>query len=703
MPSKWLRVRYNKQHCLLSDVLPYEVPISFSNKFFYEFVVRNRISVKGKCLIWQKGTAVLDRIIHLLFGLPVNPDRLGDVADFVGSRLVEFRQYKLGSGSRPKPGRFNTPFVYRMKHKENEFRELCIPHPLDQLKVVEFYDRCKELILYYSSVSSFSIRAPAKMTKFVFFRDDLHRKSRTTDVSAIEVVRRESESFKSFFVYWRYSNIYKFFESYRYHRCEKKYNKLTRLDISKCFDSIYTHSIGWAILGKEAQKQSLSESNTTFSGQFDKLMRQMNGGETNGIIIGPEFSRIFAEIILQAVDVDLERTLRNGSNPLRHKIDYEIFRYVDDYFIFYNEESCRKSILDQLQIVLRKYKLYLNFAKEVSYEKPLITELTIAKNKISDLLEGGICFFISPAENGDEKTNPRASIRLHANSLITSFKSIVSECRVAYRDVLNYTFAVIERRCDSEFKDLCSLPADALSESQVVRSLANLIEFVFFVYSVSPRVNTTIRLCLILRTIHQFISLRELSERAVESINKKLFDNLSFILRKEKSEEEVQVETLYLLVELRELGRDYWLEQHVLADYLGLGRTSSRTEKKIRARSLNYFTISVALFYMKEKVRYTELRRDIVAAALDKIRLHAETKEQDAELVYLLFDLLSCPYVPESDKLEALDLFGVTDKSLATGIVRYIEIGGSIRGWFTNWKNFDFGKELYAKRSNEVY
>ena len=43
----------------------------------------------------------------------------------------------------------------------------------------------------------------------------------------------------------------------------------------------------------------------SFENKIDSLMRHTNFGETNGIIVGAEFSRIFAEIILQQIDIDL--------------------------------------------------------------------------------------------------------------------------------------------------------------------------------------------------------------------------------------------------------------------------------------------------------------------------------------------------------------------------------------------------------------
>lgn len=78
------------------------------------------------------------------------------------------------------------------------------------------------------------------------------------------------------------------------------------------------------------------DSDKTFGGQFDILMQNLNYGETNGIIIGPEFSRIFAELILQRIDLNVMYYLRDNrdSKRLEFKTDYEIFRYVDDFFVF---------------------------------------------------------------------------------------------------------------------------------------------------------------------------------------------------------------------------------------------------------------------------------------------------------------------------------------------------------------------------------
>ena len=52
---------------------------------------------------------------------------------------------------------------------------------------------------------------------------------------------------------------------------------------------------------------------------------------------------------------------------------------------------------------------------------------------------------------------------------------------------------------------------------------------------------------------------------------------------------------------------------------------------------------------------------------------------------------------------QALEKFGIKDTGLAEEIIMFSDDAGKTQLWFTNWRNFDFGKELDAKRSQEVY
>jgi len=703
MPRKRKNLKYKKERAILSDVLPYETPVTFTNRHFYEFVLNNHIEFKNGCLFWKKEGKLLDNLIHLMFSLPENTNRIKVVSRNLGEDIVDFNCYNFcHKGGKPKPSIALVPFEYKISHKRNEFRGLSIPHPRNQMEVVEFYDSCKEMIMYYCSISPFCIRKPAKLAKYKFHKDRTHYEKLAEDSPLIEEKNREYESLRSFFVYEKYSNIYKFYESYQHHRCEKKYNKLLKLDISKCFDSIYTHSLSWALLGKDSVKENISGSNKTFAGRFDDLMQRMNHKETNGIIIGPEFSRIFAELILQSIDTSVEEKLELSSPSIKHKIDYEMFRYVDDYFIFYNEDDHREVIVDQLQHALKDFKLHLNSAKALHYEKPIITEISMAKQQIAVLIEESLKYNLEKVEdeNGDIVT--KGSIYINTNRLITQFKTIIKECDVEYKDMLNYALATTENKCDKILKNYNKTTTSLRSHQKLINAILSILEFVFFIYAVSPRVNTTIRLCRILRIFCKFMSSSTVDYESKHLVYKFIYDNVCFIIKKNKSDEYTQVETLYLLVALSELGKDYWLEQDLLASYFNFYKNTDTNEFE-SSHGLNYFSYTVLLFYMAEKVRYKELREFVIKQIEEEFNSKKVTKYKDAELTMLLFDMTSCPYVPKDSKRKLLALYGIDTKVDQDAIIDYRNKHGGRQLWFTTWHDFDFGLELDTKQSQEVY
>jgi hypothetical protein len=671
------RIKYKKERVILSDILPFENPIIFSNRQFYRFLIANKIVYESgeKRIKWEKTDLVLEAIVKLLFGLP---------GTAIANNTIKVKDLTT------------IPFAYKISHKEADFRALSIVHPRNQIALVEFYDRYKEMILYYCGISPFSIRKPDRVARYIYYKDRLHRESKTGLEShgIIEESGKEYENLKSFFVYRKYSNIYKFYESYSFHRCEKKYNELLKFDVTRCFDSIYTHTIVWALLNKDIVKDNnIPSSKGTFGGRFDGLMQDLNNGETNGIVIGPEFSRIFAEIILQRIDRNVIEILKKEG--LFHKDHYEIFRYVDDYFVFFNETSTRDRILKEYRLQLMEYKLHVNESKIVRYAKPIITEITIAKQRIVDLLDKYLVYKIeNTADDGDAK----GSIHVSSNRLITKFKTIIKETEVEYKDVLNYTLAVVEQKTYRILRDYKRLnETQSESEEDLINAILEILDLSFFLYSVSPRVNITIKLCRILRRVTEFLKVRGNANVDHKHLAfKSIYDNVSFILRKNKASEPTQVETLQLLIALAEIGKEYWLDDRVLRLYFGIGQDD---RGKLRVlRRLNYFSIVVLLFYMKNKTRYKELRLCLQDHILEKfLEVREDNRGKNAELVLLLFDVLACPNLPEDFKCEVLSMNGVTEKMVQRDII------GREENWFTRWTDFDFGGALDAKRSREVY
>lgn len=690
MKKKTKRIKYKKERVILSDILPFEVPVTYSNRHLHKFIIENEIEFirdgEFNSITWKKEDEALNQIVRLLFSITSDIQLIDECF-----RLKEKHVKTI-------------PFSYKISHKENDFRELTIVHPQNQLAIIDFYEEYRQVILNYCGISSYSIRKPDKVARFTYYKDKVHNENLTKaeDQESIEANDREYENLKTFFVYKKYSNIHKFYESYRYHRCEKKYQKLFKFDISKCFDSIYTHSVTWALLNKTIVKDAMNSSKKTFGGRFDTLMQNLNYGETNGIVIGPEFSRIFAEIILQRIDKNIEIELRE-KKKLIHKVDYEIFRYVDDYFVFYNSELAREAVIKTVRLQLKEYKLYLNDAKTVLYEKPIITEITIGKQRVSDLLNKYLVYKIEKTLSVQieddievEEEEISGGIYVSSNRLITKFKTIIRETKIEYKDILNYTLALIERKMIKILKDYKKIEAAKKDEKTLAKAILEILDFTFFLYAVYPRVNTTIRLCRILRGITEFLNERSNINVDFKHLTfKKIYDNVYFTLDKNKSIEHTQVETLYLLIALGQLGKEYWLDADTLRKYLCIEKNEVNLSYE---GNMNYFVIVVSLFYMRNKKRYNLLREFIKSHIKDRfISVSPSNMKRSAELVFLLFDCLSCPYLDLPFKKQLLVLHGIETHALQEAIIK------KRKHWFTKWQDFDFGKELDAKHSQEVY
>jgi len=689
MAKRRVALTHRKQRSVLTDMLPFEVPPTFSNRGFYRFLRDHSVEIERGQLRWVCDTTALDDAIRLIFGIKVGTEIATDtIKEWGGTktrRSVPIKKCKMDT----------IPFNFRVAHNLDG-RILSVVHPRNQVAVASFYAAHNALIIYHTSISEFSIRHPVSVSRYAYFKDKLHE-DRLDAATGIEEEDKEYEQLGSYFVYKKYSNIHRFFESYKYHRSEKKYDKMVQIDISKCFDSIYTHSLPWAVLGKDQTKFSLDASKGTFGGNFDALMQSLNHKETNGIVIGPEFSRIFAEIILQSVDAELLSRLSKGAN-LTHKVDYEVFRYVDDFFIFYNEESTQLKIFETLQDVLKSKKLSINTAKIKHYQKPIITEITIAKERISTLLNTEISPICEEEPLADPAKPPKQKLvcAINANRLIIRYKAAIKETGVTYGDLLNYTFAIAENKIDKLFKSYSSCDKTGHDRKRLAGALLAIMEFAFFVYSASPKVNHTIRLCRMITTSVGFLHAQGLPYELKHLLFKYVHDNVMQQLEKNTMNVHREVESLYLLISLSQIGREYWLPETVLLKHFLITKDEATGEYQ-RADFMNHFSITILLSYIKGKIRYSKLKAFIegqITAKLDYMRAHCPN---DTEALIMLLDLIVCPYISTATKDAIGQIFGLD----AMGLTSIQAVNDH---WFTAWGDkFDLGRELDAKRSREVY
>lgn len=129
---------------------------------------------------------------------------------------------------------------------------------------------------------------------------------------------------------------------------------LVRTDIAQCFPSIYSHTVPWALVGKTAAKDNWS-SHEWYNRIESRLCNSMNG-ETRGILIGPHTSNVLSEVILCAVDYELQC--------------WDYLRMIDDYECYVDSEEDANRFLLCLSNSLKKYGLAINPRKTTISQLP---------------------------------------------------------------------------------------------------------------------------------------------------------------------------------------------------------------------------------------------------------------------------------------------------------------------------------------------
>ena len=117
-------------------------------------------------------------------------------------------------------------------------------------------------------------------------------------------------------------------------------------DITNCYGSIYTHTVAWALMGKENAKQKRQKPGL-LGNTIDNYLQGMQYGQTNGIPQGSALSDFIAEIVLAYADKELDEKLKALGIS-----DYKIIRYRDDYRIYSNSKEEIEKIAFHLQDVL---------------------------------------------------------------------------------------------------------------------------------------------------------------------------------------------------------------------------------------------------------------------------------------------------------------------------------------------------------------
>ncbi|RII93622.1 RNA-directed DNA polymerase [Clavibacter michiganensis] len=648
---------------LMSDVAPFELPPNVSNVGFYAIATLHNLRW-DKTLSWKARNAFVDHFAVLLANRTATNNIFIDPTG--RANLKTGKTWRI-------------PLRFPIRKAGGDRRNLSFPHALNQIQMISFYETYASSLLFACSRSSFSLRRPEKVSRFTFTDDPTHRRTRSRRPKGIESVYREHETFTSYFRYGRYTNINKFYESAEFHRLEARFSYQRRLDITRCFESLYTHSLDWAVRGHHASKQGIGDD--VFSARLDGLFQSCNHGQTNGLIIGPEFSRIGAEIVLQDVDLAVEKTLLERKPPLRHDREYWIGRYVDDYFVFCEDANTAQIIQHAIEDELEKYNLRFNRAKETNYVGPSSSPIHDSKHAMA----GHVSSFFKEAMTSADVKSPR-SRRSSVDALISNYKSLLVDESVVPTNLNNYVLGVVEKRVRRLLRQ--HRPETRAAQDDLTDVLRQTCTFVEFLHFTSPSVSSSVRATRIMHMVVELVSepwmqkdLRAIVlddiDRACRSVVDRNQDPGSAFFGTEAS--------FWLLLHSK-LGRVYLLEPDRLEAYYWRSLSSGS----------KYLTIVTVMLYMESRTRYNGLRDLIVSSIPDSI---AHTHPDSAEMMMLKSDLLACPYITKAVKTAWLTSWFPTSTPTA--------VQDAISGWpsaiFAEWEDFDLGDALRSKQGRHVY
>lgn len=135
---------------------------------------------------------------------------------------------------------------------------------------------------------------------------------------------------------------------------------IVKIDVARFYPSIYTHSIPWAVHGKQQSKGDRGiRSSRVYANKLDYIVRQAQDQQTIGIPIGPDTSRIISELVACAVDQNFAAQIKR---------DIVGTRLVDDVYLGATSVDDAENLMSAYRDSLRQYELDINENKTGIFE-----------------------------------------------------------------------------------------------------------------------------------------------------------------------------------------------------------------------------------------------------------------------------------------------------------------------------------------------
>lgn len=143
--------------------------------------------------------------------------------------------------------------------------------------------------------------------------------------------------------------------SLRHSEISAIHNHALAADISRFYGTLYTHAIPWGLHTKAWSKANLNNAavyDPSLGARLDKAVRKGQDNQTIGIPVGPDTSRIIAEIVAVSIDAQVQTELSLSPDS--------IVRNVDDWYIGFDNAGQAEEAVAVLAAVARHYELEIH-------------------------------------------------------------------------------------------------------------------------------------------------------------------------------------------------------------------------------------------------------------------------------------------------------------------------------------------------------
>lgn len=363
------------------------------------------------------------------------------------------------------------PLKYHIYKNRFEMREMSLISPISMIELPLFIEAYEKQILLLSSEEGFSVRKH-KLNDKLEYVDVVSGKGIQYRYSA----ERCMESSGEFYSIYPYRYISEFQNSSYWYQLNREYRYFGKIDYSKCFDSIYSHTYTWLITKNSVDGKNYGKYQY-FLNMCDRLMQNINGSVTNGIVVGPEFARMMMEILAQHIDGCVKSKLfKMDIQELR---DYSICRYVDDIFIFADEENIVEQIIELYRDEAEMFHFRLNDQKRI------VGKLPYAwfgwKEKIHSVNE-----YICKTLFADAKTSKY--IVKYSPQMVPNMKMLYQNIVAEYPDYQNKITSYV---LTTIYKKIVVTDKQLFSDEKVILKIMYFLDIVFYFYSFSLSYNNT--------------------------------------------------------------------------------------------------------------------------------------------------------------------------------------------------------------------